>query len=88
MELGDMSCLGHSLAAVADQQAVDGDGVRVALPRVDSTSVDARLGEPAKLVWQLGFSGEPTGGREGLELGGLVRGTWGERPSGMRGWRS
>ena len=62
MELSDMSCFGHSLAAVADQQAVDGDGVGVALPRVDSTSVDARLGEPAKLVWQLGFSGEPTKG--------------------------
>ena len=68
MELGDMSCLGHSLAAVADQQAVDCDGVGVALPRVDSTSVDARLGEPAKLVWQLGFSGEPTNGERRVRI--------------------
>ena len=78
MELGDMGRLGHRLAAAAaDQQAVDGDGVGVALPRVDSPSVDARLGEPAKLVWQLGLSGEPAGGRGPVEgEGGGLEAAW------------
>ena len=50
MELGDVSRLGDSLAAIADQEAVNSDRVRVALPRVNSTGVDSGLGEPAKLV--------------------------------------
>lgn len=77
MELGDMGRLGHRLAAIADQQAVDGDRVRVALPRVDSTSVDARLGEPAKLVWQLCLSGQPTRRRGPVEgEGGGLEAAW------------
>ena len=73
MELGDVSGLGHSLA-VADQQAVDGHGVRVPLPGVDPPCVDAGLGAPAELVGQLGLPGEPAGGRRGPvegEGGGL-----------------
>ena len=77
MELGDMGRLGHRLAAIADQQAVNGDGVRVSLPRVDSTSVDARLCEPAKLVWQLCLSGKPTWGRGPVEgEGGGLEAAW------------
>ena len=68
MELGYMGRLGHGLAAIADQEAVDGDGVGVALPRVDSASVDARLSEPAKLVRQFCFSGQSTGEEKSLEF--------------------
>ena len=77
MEPGDMGRLGHGLAAIADQEAVDGDGVGVALPRVDSTSVDARLGEPTKLVRQLCLSGQPTWGRGPVEgEGGGLQAAW------------
>ena len=77
MELGNVGRLGHGLAAIADQEAVDGDGVGVALPRVDSTSVDARLGEPAKLVRQLCLSGQPTWGRGPVEgEGGGLQAAW------------
>ena len=73
MELGDMGCLGHRLAAIANQQAVHCDWVGVALPRVNPTSVDPRLCEPAKLVWKFCFSGKPTWGRGPVkwESGGL-----------------
>ena len=68
MELGDVGRLGDSLAPIADQEAVNSDRVGVTLPRVDSASVDARLSEPAKLVRQFCFPGQPTGEEKSLEF--------------------